>query len=76
MGLTAILVGFSFVQYSLNVALSAQGRYFFLLLLPAALLFTGGLQALLPGRVLKAISVSMLMLWLAIANIVGTVLVR
>lgn len=76
MGLTAVLMGVSFVQYSLNVALSSQGRYFFLLLLPVALLFTGGLQALLPGRVLKAIGWSALMLWLATVNIVGTVLVR
>jgi 4-amino-4-deoxy-L-arabinose transferase-like glycosyltransferase len=71
-----ILLVISFVQYSLNVAEAPQGRYFFLLLLPGAILFTGGLYALSPGRVLKVIALSVPVLWLAGASFVGLVIVK
>jgi hypothetical protein len=70
----ALLV--AFVQYSLQVAEAAQGRYLYLLLLPASLLFTGGLYALPPRRALKIIALSLPMLWLGAMNFVGLGLVQ
>jgi 4-amino-4-deoxy-L-arabinose transferase-like glycosyltransferase len=75
MALVAAVQLVAFVQFSLNVALEAQGRYLFLLLLPAALLFTGGLHALAPGRLLKTVALSAPLLWLAFWNVVGLTLV-
>ena len=46
-----------------------------LLLLPAALVFTGGLYALAPGRPLKAIALSLPLVWLGLMNMVGVALV-
>ncbi|MFL5731849.1 MAG: hypothetical protein ACJ78Q_01510, partial [Chloroflexia bacterium] len=76
MALTAVLLLNSFVQFSLTVANQAQGRYLYLLLLPAALLFTGGLYALPPDRLLKGIALALPILWLAQWNTVGLALVR
>jgi hypothetical protein len=76
MSVVSVALAVSFIQYSLNVAEAPQGRYFFLLLLPGAILFTGGLYALAPGRVLKALALSVPILWLAAANFVGLVIVR
>jgi len=53
-----------------------QGRYLYLLLLPAALLFTGGLYALPPHRILKTIALSLPLLWLGVLNFVALALVR
>ena len=72
---TAALVA-AFIQYSLTVDDSPQGRYLFVALLPGAILFTGGLYALAPGRVLKAIALSVPIVWLASMNFVGLVIVR
>ena len=76
MAVVAITLLYSFVQFSLSVALQAQGRYLFLLLLPAALLFTGGVHALAPGRIGKTVALSIPLLWLAVWNTVGVALVR
>jgi hypothetical protein len=76
MALVAVLLLNSFVQFSLTVAVQAQGRYLYLLLLPAALLFSGGLYALAPGRVLRSIALGIPILWLAAWNTVGLSLVR
>ena len=70
----ALLV--AFVQYSLQVAEAAQGRYLYLMLLPAALLFTGGLYALPPHRILKTIALSLPLLWLGVMNFVALGLVQ
>lgn len=69
-----LLVGY--VQFSQTVAFQPQARYFFPVLLPAALLFTGGLHALLPGRAPKWIALSVLLLWLAWMNVAGLGVVR
>jgi 4-amino-4-deoxy-L-arabinose transferase-like glycosyltransferase len=74
--LTTGLVIVSFVQFSLTVALQAQGRYLFPALLPEALLFTGGLYALAPGRWGKPLAFSIPIVWLAAMNAVGLMLVR
>lgn len=66
---------FSFLQNSLIVASQPQGRYLFLALLPAALLFTGGLYALAPGRQGKLLALLVPILWLAVMNAVGVALV-
>jgi 4-amino-4-deoxy-L-arabinose transferase-like glycosyltransferase len=66
----------AFIQYNLAVTDSPQGRYLFMALLPGAILFTGGLYALAPHRVLKAIVLSIPILWLATINFVSLVLVR
>ncbi len=76
LALTTVLLLSSFVQFNLGVALSAQGRYLFPALLPAALLFTGGLQALAPGRWGKTLALSLPLLWLAAMNAVGLTLVH
>ena len=70
----ALLV--AFVQYSLQVGEAAQGRYLYLLLLPAALLFTGGLYALPPHRILKTMALSLPLLWLGVMNFVALRLVQ
>jgi hypothetical protein len=76
MGVVSVVLAVGFVQYSLNVSESPQGRYFFLLLLPLAILFTGGLYVLPPGRIPKVLALSVPILWLAGANFVGLVIVR
>jgi len=52
----------------------AQGRYLFLLLLPAGMLLTGGLQAL-PHRALKVGGLSLLLLGMGFLNLIGLALV-
>jgi hypothetical protein len=76
MAVVAAVLLYGFVQFSGTVALQAQGRYLYLLLLPAALLFTGGLRALAPGRVGKLIALSIPLLWLGVWNTVGVALVK
>jgi 4-amino-4-deoxy-L-arabinose transferase-like glycosyltransferase len=73
--LVGIALVVAYVQYTLQVAEAAQGRYLYLMLLPAALLFTGGLYALAPHRILKVIALSIPILWLAVMNFVGLRLV-
>ena len=45
-----------------------------LLLLPAALIITGGLYALPPTRLLKVLALSIPLAWLAVMNMVGLAL--
>jgi 4-amino-4-deoxy-L-arabinose transferase-like glycosyltransferase len=65
-----------FLQFNIAIAFQAQGRYLGLALLPGALLFTGGLYALPPGRWLKRLALSAPLLWLAGLNAVGLLIVR
>ncbi|HMA36806.1 MAG TPA: glycosyltransferase family 39 protein [Chloroflexia bacterium] len=76
LAVVAVLLLISFVQFSLTVAMQAQGRYLFLLLLPGALIFTFGLYTLAPGRLLKVLALSLPLLWLGVMNAVGLSLVR
>src|SRR5262249_24918962 len=72
----AIALVVAFVEYSLQVADAPQGRYLYLLLLPGALLFTGGLYALPPHRILKIVAFSLPIVWLGAMNFVALGLVK
>jgi hypothetical protein len=76
MAVVVLVLLYSYVQFSVTVALQAQGRYLYLLLLPAALVFTGGLYALAPGRWLKTLALSVPLVWMATMNAIGIILVR
>jgi 4-amino-4-deoxy-L-arabinose transferase-like glycosyltransferase len=71
--MVALLVGY--IQFNLTIAYSAQGRYLFLGLLPMAMLFTIGVYALMPRRVLKILMFGALFTWLAWMNIAGLLVV-
>ncbi len=72
----AITIIASYIQFNDRVAMQAQGRYLFSLLLPASLVFTGGLHALLPWRFLKIVALGVLLIWLAYSNWLGVLIVR
>jgi hypothetical protein len=74
MAAVAVALIISFVQFNRTVAFQAQGRYLFLLLLPAGMLLTGGLQAL-PHRALKVGGLSILLLGMGFLNLIGLALV-
>lgn len=74
MAVVAVALIISFVQFNQTVAFQAQGRYLFLLLLPAGMLLTGGLQAL-PHRALKVGGLSLLLLGMGFLNLIGLALV-
>jgi 4-amino-4-deoxy-L-arabinose transferase-like glycosyltransferase len=59
-----------YVRFNLTVGFQPQARYFFMLL-PLSMLFTGGIYALAKGRRLKALALSIPLLWLAFLNVVG-----
>jgi hypothetical protein len=71
---TTLLVGF--IQFNTTIARQGQGRYLFIMLLPAALIFTGGLNALAPWRFLRVLALAAPILWLAYMNYVGLVIVN
>ncbi len=71
MAVAVVGVIIGYFQFNTTVAFQAQGRYLFPVLLPAALLFTGGLYALLPGRWLKTLGLGLLLAWLGLLNMVG-----
>ena len=75
MAAVAITLLVGYMQFNLTVAFEAQARYFFLLLLPFALLLTGGLYALVPGRLTKSLILAIPLAWLGMLNIVGLVIV-
>jgi hypothetical protein len=76
MALVAITLVSSDIQFSATVGFQPQGRLLFLVLLPAGLLFTGGVYVLAPGRVIKVVALSVLIVWLAYMNAVSLAVVR
>jgi hypothetical protein len=64
-GLT-LLIGY--IQYNARVAYQPQARYFFIILLPGALLLTGGLYAFARLRTLRVLAVAALLTGLAVLN--------
>ena len=70
----AIIMVASYLQFSFTVAFGPQGRYLFPLLLPMALLFTGGVNAL-PTRRLTVLAMGILLSWLAVSNVIGLAVV-
>ncbi|MDQ6739725.1 MAG: DUF2142 domain-containing protein [Actinomycetota bacterium] len=69
-----VVIG-SFLWINVKVDFQPQGRYLFLFLLPASLLWTAGLAAL-PGRLLRGLALSVPIIWLAMMNLVGILVVR
>lgn len=67
-GLT-LFVGY--IQYNAKIAYQPQARYFFILLLPGALLLTGGVYAFAARRPLRAIVCSLIFIGLAVLNVLG-----
>jgi hypothetical protein len=66
---SALVVGY--LRFNLTIGFQPQARYFFMLLLPLSMLYTGSLYALVPGRRLKAVALSVPLLWLAFLNVEG-----
>jgi len=64
-GLT-LLIGY--IQYNAKIAYQPQARYFFIIVLPGALLLTGGLYALAWTKTLRAIAVAALLAGLTVLN--------
>ena len=67
-GLT-LFVGY--IQYNAKIAYQPQARYFFILLLPGALLLTGGVYAFAASPQLRAAVCTMLLVGLAVLNALG-----
>jgi 4-amino-4-deoxy-L-arabinose transferase-like glycosyltransferase len=67
-GLT-LFVGY--VQYNAKIAYQPQARYFFILLLPGALLLTGGVYAFAASQQLRAAVCTVLLVGLAVLNALG-----
>src|SRR5262249_18456871 len=76
MAAMAVTLGASIVDFNVTVAFQPQGRLLFPLLLPGALLFTGGLYALAPGRPGKILALSVPLLWLAFMNVASVARIR
>ncbi len=70
----ALVIGY--IQFNSAFAFQPQGRYLFTLLLPASVLFTGGIHWLMPYRILKILALSVPILWLAWMNLLGLLIVR
>jgi 4-amino-4-deoxy-L-arabinose transferase-like glycosyltransferase len=67
-GLT-LFVGY--IQYNAKIAYQPQARYFFILLLPGALLLTGGVYAFAARRPLRAVVCSFIFIGLIVLNALG-----
>jgi 4-amino-4-deoxy-L-arabinose transferase-like glycosyltransferase len=64
-GLT-LLIGY--IQYNARIAYQPQARYFFIVLLPGALLLTGGLYAFAWTRTMRVLAVAALLTGLTVLN--------
>jgi 4-amino-4-deoxy-L-arabinose transferase-like glycosyltransferase len=64
-----------YVQFNQKIGYQPQARYFFILLLPGALLLTGGLHALAARRALRVIAFSILFMGLGLLNATALVTV-
>jgi 4-amino-4-deoxy-L-arabinose transferase-like glycosyltransferase len=65
-----------FVQYNAKVAYQPQARYFFLLLVPGALLLTGGVHGLSAKRALRLAAVGVLFIAFGLLNALALVAVK
>jgi hypothetical protein len=65
-----------FIQYNAKVAYQPQARYFFLLLVPGALLLTGGLHCLAAKRALRLAAVGLLLIAFGLLNALALVAVE
>jgi 4-amino-4-deoxy-L-arabinose transferase-like glycosyltransferase len=60
-----------YIEYNARIAYQPQARYFFILLLPGALLLTGGVYAFAASQHLRAAVCTMLLVALAVLNALG-----
>jgi 4-amino-4-deoxy-L-arabinose transferase-like glycosyltransferase len=60
-----------YIQYNAKIAYQPQARYFFILLLPGALLLTGGVYAFAARPQLRAAVCTILLVGLAVLNALG-----
>jgi len=60
-----------YIEYNARIAYQPQARYFFILLLPGALLLTGGVYAFAASQHLRAAVCTMLLIALAVLNALG-----
>jgi len=72
-GLT-LLIGY--VEYNAKIAYQPQARYFFILLLPGALLLTGGAYAIATKSWLRVVACALLFVGLAALNVFGLMTVK
>jgi len=70
------VLAYAYLQFSTHVAVQAQARYFFPVLLPLALVFTGGLYSLLRFRLPRIVAFGSLFAWLAYLNFTGLLIVQ
>jgi hypothetical protein len=70
----ALLAGF--IQYNAKIAYQPQARYFFLLLVPGALLLTGGLHCLAAKQALRLAAVGGLLIAFGLLNAFALVAVK
>jgi hypothetical protein len=62
---------FGYIQYNAKIAYQPQARYFFILLLPGALLLTGGIYAFAAGWPLRTVVCTLIFIGLAVLNALG-----
>jgi len=67
-GLTLFI---GYIQYNAKIAYQPQARYFFILLLPGALLLTGGVYVFAVRRSLRAVVCTFIFIGLAVLNALG-----
>jgi 4-amino-4-deoxy-L-arabinose transferase-like glycosyltransferase len=63
----------AFIRFNKSVLYMPQARYFFMMLLPSALLLTGGLYSLLANRVLRVAAFAVLFAGLGLLNTLALV---
>ena len=63
----------AFIRFNRTIVYMPQARYFFIMLLPGALLLTGGLYALAARRVLRVAAFGLLFMGLALLNTLALV---
>jgi 4-amino-4-deoxy-L-arabinose transferase-like glycosyltransferase len=66
----------AFIQFNKSIVYMPQARYFFILLLPGALLLTGGLYTLTARRALRVAALAVLFVALGLLNTLALVTVR
>ena len=64
-----------YIQFNKTIGYQPQARYFFIILLPVALLLTGGIHTVLTIRFLKLAAVTVLLTGLALLNLLSLAIV-
>jgi hypothetical protein len=64
-----------YIQFNKTIGYQPQARYFFIILLPVALLLTGGIHTLLTTRFLRLVAITVLLTALAVLNLLSLAIV-